>query len=75
MEEITFNVMKMGCGACVARVTAALNDVAGVEVLNVRLGRAVVRRDPAAVTDQQITEALRAAGYPATREADHARTV
>ena len=75
MEQIQFKVKKMGCGACVTRVTAALNSVSGVEVVSVKPGYAVVRRDPAAVTDQQIMNAVQAAGYEATREADHAGAV
>ena len=71
MEQVVFKVKKMGCGACVTRVTTALRGVPGIEIVGVKPGHAVVRRDPAAVTDEQITSAIQAACYEATREVDH----
>lgn len=72
MERVELKVKKMGCGACVARVTKALGAVPGVTVVSVEPGRAVVQRNPSLASDDLITTALRDAGYEATREASHA---
>lgn len=71
MDQVAFKVMKMGCGACVARVTSALNALANVEIVTVRPGRAVVRRESTLVSDAQIINALKAAGYDASLEERH----
>ena len=73
MEEVQFKVRKMGCEACVARVITALKSVTGVEVVSVKPGLAVVRREPT-TNDEQIVTAVKAAGYEATREVDHVST-
>jgi copper chaperone len=65
MGTLTMQVAGMTCGHCVAGVTAALEDLDGVEVDAVRVGSATVAYDPRAVTPEQITRAVEAAGYPA----------
>lgn len=42
MDEITLRIDGMHCGACVRRVTQALQKVEGTEVQEVRLGAARV---------------------------------
>ena len=71
MEELSFKVMKMGCSACVLKVTNALQGVPALEVVSVKLGQAVVRREPAVLSDEQVIAALRSAGYEATLEVRH----
>jgi copper chaperone CopZ len=55
----------MHCGACVARVTNALQGVAGVEVRNVELGSAIVTFDDARASGAQVVEAVNAIGFQA----------
>jgi copper chaperone len=43
MAELTFQIDGMHCGACVQRVTRALNQVAGTQVQEVRVGAARVQ--------------------------------
>ena len=40
MAELVFQIYGMHCGACVQRVTRALNQVPGTEVQEVRVGAA-----------------------------------
>lgn len=72
IEQAKFKVRKMGCQSCVNRVAAALRGVEGLEVVEVKPGLAVVRRDPAIAGDERTIEALRAAGYEAYPEVRHA---
>jgi P-type Cu+ transporter len=67
MEQVSFKVMKMGCSACVAKVTKALSNLPGVEVVNVTPGLAVVNRDPRTADDTAVIAALKGAGYEASR--------
>lgn len=55
----------MHCGACVARVTAALQGVEGVEVETVELGSARVMFDPAKASAEKITAAVGRIGFSA----------
>ena len=71
MEKVSLEIGSMGCGACVANVTHALNSVEGVVVERVKVGSATVWRDPARAGDDKIIKALAAAGYPARKEVDH----
>ncbi len=45
MREITLNIEGMHCGACVRRVTQALERTPGTEVLEVRIGAARVKAE------------------------------
>ena len=65
--EDTFNlaIEGMHCGACVRRVTSALQSVEGVTVNSVEVGSAQVAFDAAEITAQDITAALDRNGFPA----------
>ena len=61
MREITLNIEGMHCGACVRRVTQALERTPGTEVLEVRIGAARVKADEPG----SAVAALAKAGYTA----------
>ncbi|WP_159633514.1 heavy-metal-associated domain-containing protein [Erysipelothrix anatis] len=64
--EKEFKVTGMTCGGCVRHVTHAVQDIVGVETVDVDLtsGIAKVKAD-ASVTDAQIIEAINESGYSA----------
>ena len=64
MSEITLAIEGMHCGACVRRVTQALQRVSGTTVEEVRVGAARVQAEDAAA----LVAALAKAGYPAHAE-------
>lgn len=66
MERVALKITGMSCGHCVAAVKQALAGVAGVDVEQVDVGRAVVAYDPAAVTPEAIEEAITEEGYTVT---------
>jgi copper chaperone len=55
----------MHCGACVRRVTTALQGVEGVTVKSVEVGSAKVVFDAAATSTPEIAAALDRNGFPA----------
>jgi copper chaperone len=55
----------MHCGACVRRVTTALQGVEGVTVKSVEVGSAKVIFDAAETSAQDIAAALDRNGFPA----------
>jgi copper chaperone len=55
----------MHCGACVRRVTSALQSVEGVTVNSVEVGSAQLVFDAAETSVQNITAALDRNGFPA----------
>jgi copper chaperone len=55
----------MHCGACVRRVTKALQSVEGVTVKSVEVGSAEVVFDAAETSAQDITSTLDRNGFPA----------
>ncbi len=63
MRSVQLNIGGMSCGHCVARVTKVLGAFDGLEVDNVRIGRAELRLDPARRSIDDILAALRDAGY------------
>ncbi len=64
VSDITLTIEGMHCGACVRRVTQALQRVPGTTVEEVRIGAARVQsEDPAS-----LVAALAKAGYPAHAE-------
>jgi mercuric ion binding protein len=65
---VTLSVQNMTCALCPITVRAAIEDVAGVKNVEVEFDSktAVVVFDDAEATVQEITEASRLAGYPAT---------
>jgi len=64
--QTKLNVSGMSCDGCVRHVRKALEKMPGVETKSVAIGTAEVGYDPNQVTVEQITEALRKAGYPAS---------
>lgn len=64
MSEIVLNIEGMHCGACVRRVTQALERTPGAEVVEVRVGAARIKADDPAPA----IAALAKAGYPAHAE-------
>jgi copper chaperone len=62
-QELTFQIDGMHCGACVQRVTLALNQVPGTQVDEVRVGAARVHAD-AQAPDAYLL-AIRGAGFEA----------
>jgi copper chaperone len=65
--ENTLNLVIEGmhCGACVRRVTSALQSVEGLTVNWVEVGSAKVAFDGSEITAQEITAALDRNGFPA----------
>ena len=70
-RETVLVVDGMTCHSCVRHVTAALEDVDGVEKVEVKLkeGTALVRFDAAEATIDQLIEAVREAGYESQAKA------
>jgi copper chaperone len=64
MSELNFQIEGMHCGACVNRVTKALNAVPGAQVEEVRVGAARIRTDDQAPADQYLA-AIKKAGFDA----------
>jgi copper chaperone len=67
MREITLRIENMHCGACVRRVTQALERIQGVQVGEVRVGAARVQTADD-VPDGALVSAVEKAGYPALVE-------
>ena len=61
--EKTFAIEGMSCGGCVNSLTRVLKSVPGIEPVKVEVGRAVLRFDPAQVTDDTIKAAVGRAGF------------
>jgi copper chaperone len=64
-NTLNLTIEGMHCGACVRRVTTALQDVEGVTVKSVEVGSAKVAFDAAATSAQDIAAALDRNGFPA----------
>jgi copper chaperone len=62
-QELTFQIDGMHCGACVQRVTRALNQVPGTQVDEVRVGAARLRAG--AEPPDAYLAAIRKAGFEA----------
>ena len=67
MREITLRIDNMHCGACVRRVSQALEKVEGVQVGEVRVGAARVQA-PEDLPEGTLVSAVEKAGYPALIE-------
>ena len=65
MAQIDLQIEGMHCGACVRRVTQALQSVPGSEVEFVRIGGARVRSKDDSVTPQALIDAVGKVGYSA----------
>jgi len=64
MSEVTLHIDGMHCGACIRRVSQALERTPGTEVVEVRVGAARIKTEDAA----QALAAIRKAGYAARLE-------
>jgi copper chaperone/Cu+-exporting ATPase len=62
MATLNLTIENMHCGACVRRVTQALNALPDTHAEEVRVGAARVRTE---AEPAQIEESLRIAGFPA----------
>ena len=67
MREVTLRIENMHCGACVRRVTQALQTLDGGEVGEVRIGAARVQAADT-VRESALVSAVEKAGYPALVE-------
>ena len=67
MREVTLRIENMHCGACVRRVTQALETISGVHVGEVRIGAARVMA-PDDIRESALVSAVEKAGYPAVIE-------
>jgi copper chaperone len=65
MTTLALRIDNMHCGACIRRVTMALNALPNTHAEEVRVGSARVRTTAA---PEHIQQALTAAGYPALVE-------
>jgi copper chaperone len=64
-QEIVLRIDGMHCGACVRRVTRALQQVPGTEVGEVRVGAARVHASDDPTTKQSLVASLSQAGFSA----------
>lgn len=64
-NTLSLAIEGMHCGACVRRVTSALQSVEGITVKSVEVGSAKVAFDAAETSPQDITAALDRTGFPA----------
>jgi copper chaperone len=64
-KTLNLAIEGMHCGACVRRVTTALQNVQGATVSSVEVGSAKVTFDASETTTQNITAALDRIGFPA----------
>jgi copper chaperone len=67
MRELTLRIENMHCGACVRRVTQALERIQGVQVNEVRIGAARVQASDD-VRESALVHAVEKAGYSALVE-------
>jgi copper chaperone len=67
MTQVVLRIDGMHCGACVRRVTQALQSVSGIEAEEVRVGAARLKVQDLANAEAAI-EAINKAGYPAYQE-------
>jgi len=64
-NTLKLSIEGMHCGACVRRVTNALQAVPGVEVGSVEVGTATITFNPNAATPEQIAGAVNGIGFTA----------
>ena len=71
MATKALEIQGMSCGHCVKAVTMALQELPGVDVRDVTVGRALIDADEQVVTLPQLQQAIDEAGFTltATREA------
>ncbi len=64
-DTVKLSIEGMHCGACVRRVTNALQTVPGVQINSVEVGSARLEFNPEATTPEEITAAVSGIGFPA----------
>lgn len=64
MEKYTFNVEKMTCDGCAARVKAAAEKVDGVENVVVDRSKKLLTLEAASDPSTEVIESVTATGYP-----------
>lgn len=62
MQNVSLKIAGMSCGHCVMSVKGALNEVAGVQINEVKVGAASVSFE-APATVEAITAAINESGY------------
>jgi copper chaperone len=62
MKDLAITINGMSCSHCLNAVTKALSSVPGLEVRSVRIGRAELTVEDAAVSEQ-VKAAIERAGY------------
>ena len=67
-NSLSLAITGMHCGACVRRVTDALQNVPGVQVNSVEVGSAQVAFDPGRAAIQDIVAAVGRIGFTARIE-------
>ena len=74
MATTALEIAGMSCGHCVKAVAMALQDLPGVVVRDVTVGRAVIDAEEGVVTHAQIAAAIEDAGFSlaSSTEADGA---
>lgn len=63
MATTALKIDGMSCGHCVKAVTMALQDLPGVQVRDVTVGRALIDADEHVVTVEALTRAIDEAGF------------
>ncbi|MFV2039371.1 MAG: HAD-IC family P-type ATPase, partial [Acidimicrobiales bacterium] len=68
-DQVEFRVVGMSCASCVVNIDSVLNDVPGVDQVQVSFGteRATVDFDPTRVTPEQLQAVVADAGYRLVR--------
>ncbi len=66
MESFKLKIAGMSCGHCVRAVTGALEQVPGVAVGDVAVGRASGNYDPSRTSPRDLVNAIEAVGFEAT---------
>lgn len=64
MTTVALTLGGMSCAHCARAVRDTLGKMPGVTAQSVTIGAATVDYDPAATSLEQISEAIREAGYP-----------
>ena len=68
MTQLKLAITGMHCGACVRRVTAALEKTQGVKIEAVEIGSARLEYDPGQVDPATIMESVAKIGFSASAE-------
>jgi copper chaperone len=66
MRSLTLHIEGMSCGHCLNAVNQALSQLPGVRLEALRMGRADLQYDEAAIEPARIEAAVTQAGYRAT---------